>query len=55
MEAIYNDVPQAIGFMTFAPMVPARGPMFGAAVRGGNTSATQPVTTEKELYDEPAA
>ena len=55
MEAICDDVPQAIGFMTFAPVVPALGAMFGAAARGGNTSATQPVTTEKELYDEPAA
>jgi hypothetical protein len=54
MEAIYDDVPEAIGFMTFAPVVPARGPMFGAAARGGNTSATQTVTTEKELYDESA-
>jgi hypothetical protein len=35
MEAIYDDVPQPIGFMAFAPVVPARGPMFGAAARGG--------------------
>ena len=50
MEAIYDDVPQPIGFMSFAPVVPARGPMFGAAVRGGKVSASQPVLSEKELY-----
>ena len=33
MEAIYDDIPEAIGFMAFAPVVPARGPMFGAAAR----------------------
>jgi hypothetical protein len=26
MEAIYDDVPQLIGFMAFAPILPARGP-----------------------------
>jgi hypothetical protein len=51
MEAIYDDVPQPTGFMTFAPVVPARGPMFGAADRGGKQSASQPVVSEKELYD----
>jgi hypothetical protein len=55
MEAIYDDVPKAIGFMAFAPVVPARGPMFAAAARGGKEFASQPVVPEKELYDEPAA
>jgi hypothetical protein len=55
MEAIYDDVPQSIGFMAFAPVVPARGPMFGAAARGGKTNEIQPVISEKEMYDEPAA
>ncbi len=55
MEAIYDDVVQPIGFMTFAPIVPARGPMFGAAARGGQQSAGQPALSETELYDEPAA
>jgi len=55
MEAIYDDVPQSIGFMAFAPVVPARGPMFGAAARGGKEFANQPVMSEKELYDGPAA
>src|SRR6516225_11078042 len=33
MEAIYDDVQPAIGMMRFAPIVPARGPMFSAARR----------------------
>lgn len=53
MEAIYEDVPQPTGFMAFAPVVPARGPMFGAASRGGKEFASQPVISEKELYDAP--
>jgi len=52
MEAIYDDVPQPIGFMSFAPVVPARGPMFGAAVRGGKVFTSQPVLSENELYDD---
>jgi hypothetical protein len=55
MEAIYDDVPQSIGLMAFAPIVPARGPMFGAAARAGKTVPSPPVASEKELYDEPAA
>jgi hypothetical protein len=55
MEAIYDDVPQSIGFMAFAPVVPSRGPMFGAAARGGKEFAGHPAVSEKELYDEPAA
>ena len=53
IEAIYDDVAAPTGFMTFAPVVPARGPMFGAAARGGKEFASQPVVSEKELYDEP--
>ena len=52
MEAIYDDVPKPSGLMAFAPVVPARGPMFGAAQRGGKKDAGQPVVAEKELYDE---
>ena len=55
MEGIYDDVPQSIGFMAFAPVVPARGPMFGAAARGGKEFTNQPAVSEKELYDESAA
>ena len=50
MEAIYDDVAQPIGFMSFAPVVPALGPMFGAAARGGKEFASQPVLSETELY-----
>ena len=52
MEAIYDDLTQPVGFMTFAPVVPARGPMFGASARGGKDFASPPVLSEKELYDQ---
>jgi fumigallin biosynthesis monooxygenase-like protein len=52
IEAIYDDVPQPIGLAAFAPAVPARGPMFGAAPRSGRESAIPPVLTENELYGE---
>jgi hypothetical protein len=55
MEAIYDDIPQPIGFMRFAPVVPARGPMFGAAGRGGKSQAAAPVLSEQELYEGPPA
>jgi hypothetical protein len=55
MEAIYDDVPVPIGFMGFAPVVPARGPMFGAAGRTGGSFADKPVRSEEELYGEDAA
>jgi Monooxygenase af470-like len=35
MEAIYDDVPQPIGFMRFAPIQPARGSLFSARKRLG--------------------
>jgi Domain of unknown function (DUF4188) len=50
MEAVYDDIPEPIGFASFAPLIPARGPMFGAASRTGHTSAQQPVLSEVELY-----
>ena len=51
MEAIYDDIPNSIGFASFAPLVPARGPMFGAASRSGSTSPPHPpVVTESDLY-----
>ena len=52
MEAIYDDMSQPVGFMTFAPVVPARGPMFGAAARGEREFAGSPVLSEKELYED---
>ena len=46
MEAVYVDVPGATGFLRFAPVVSARGPMFGARTRArvpGESVATPPV------------
>jgi len=54
MEAIYDDVPKPVGFMSFAPVVPARGAMFGAAARVGKESRIEPVVAEKEMYGDPA-
>jgi len=50
MEAIYDDVPQPIGFMHFAPVVAARGPMFGAAHRSKEQNSPPPVLSETDLY-----
>jgi hypothetical protein len=50
MEAIYDDIVPAIGFMSFAPVVRARGPMFGAATRAGKEFSGEAVMSEKELY-----
>jgi len=50
MEAIYDDIVPPIGFMSFAPVVSARGPMFGAAARGGKEFTGAPVLSEDELY-----
>lgn len=52
MEAVYDDVIQPIGLMTFAPILAARGPMFGAAARAGKEFPSQPVLSEEELYDD---
>jgi len=50
MEAIYDDLPKPLGFSVFAPLVSARGPMFGAASRTGQASAEPPVLAESDLY-----
>jgi hypothetical protein len=50
MEAIYGDVPVPIGFMHFAPVKEARGPMFGAAHRASHKHDGEAVVSEKELY-----
>jgi len=55
MEAVYDDIPMPIGFMGFAPLIPARGAMFGAAGRGGRQHHGTPVLSEQELYDDSAA
>jgi Domain of unknown function (DUF4188) len=51
MEAIYDDVAKPIGFMRFAPTVPARGAMFGAAHRLARDINRKPVVSENELYE----
>ena len=51
MEAIYDDVPEPIGFLKFAPAVPARGPMFGAVARAHKAGGGEPVLSEAELYE----
>ena len=50
MEAIYDDVPAPIGLAAFAPVVPARGHMFGASERAATHSTEKPVVSEQELY-----
>ncbi len=50
MEAIYDDVPQPIGFMRFARVVPARGPMFSATHRAGSERTEAAVISETDLY-----
>lgn len=50
MEAIYIDVPAPIGFTRFAPIVAARGPMFGAADPVGRTEQNAPAVGEGDLY-----
>src|ERR1700730_11167974 len=52
MEAVYDDLPIRLGFARFAPVHPARGPMFSARSRAGQ--AGEPATAvveERELYD----
>jgi hypothetical protein len=51
MEAIYDDVAKPIGFMRFAPAVPARRAMFGAAHRLARDINREPVVSENELYE----
>jgi len=50
IEAIYDDVPTPIGLTAFAPVVPARGPMFSATTRASLHSSPTPVLSESDLY-----
>jgi hypothetical protein len=50
MEAIYDDVAVPLGFSGFAPVIPARGAMFGAAHRAARSDEGEGVVSEKELY-----
>jgi Domain of unknown function (DUF4188) len=52
MEAIYDNLPNEIGLLKFAPSEPARGPMFSArsrARREGEASVA-PALVEDDLY-----
>lgn len=52
MEAVYDDMVRATGFLAFAPVTPARGAMFSArarAARGGAAASDAPIS-ESELY-----
>jgi hypothetical protein len=50
MEAVYDDMPQPLGFGTFAPREPARGRMFGARGRlSREGEAAEPVLAEHEV------
>jgi hypothetical protein len=50
MEAIYDDIVPLIGFGSFAPVVRARGPMFGAVARAEKGLSADAVVSESELY-----
>ena len=53
MEAIYDDVPKAVGLQVFAPAVAARGSSFSARRRALRTGAEPPQpkgSSEAELY-----
>ena len=50
MEAIYDDVAVPLGFSSFAPVVAARGAMFGAAHRAARGENMEPVVSEKDMY-----
>ena len=52
MEAVYDDMVAATGFLKFAPVKPARGGMFSARdrARRAGTAATPPPISEDEVY-----
>ena len=50
MEAIYDDIAEPIGFMRFAPVRPARGPMFCAAQRAAQPQQLESLISEQDLY-----
>jgi fumigallin biosynthesis monooxygenase-like protein len=50
MEAIYDDLVSPVGLMRFAPVIPARGAMFGAARRVARDINREPVVSENDLY-----
>jgi hypothetical protein len=52
MEAVYIDMRSPSGFARFAPVRPARGPMFSARTRAraAGQSSSQPAVGEREFY-----
>ena len=52
MEAIYDTMPKPLGFADFAPVEPARGPLFSARTRVGREGepALPDPVPEGELY-----
>ena len=52
MEAIYDDMPKPVGLTKFAPVKPARGPLFSARTRlgGERAASTPPGVAESDLY-----
>jgi hypothetical protein len=49
MEAVYDGMVQATGFLTFAPVQPARGSMYSARSRaGGEGAATRAAPIDEE-------
>ena len=47
MEAVYDDVHVALGFGRFAPLQPARGPLFSARTRARLAGALPPAVVEE--------
>lgn len=54
MEAIYDDMNRPTGFASFAPTHPARGAMFSARRRAGDSKplTAQPVIAETDYYSD---
>jgi hypothetical protein len=52
MEAVYDDMPKPLGFGAFAPLQPARGPMFSARTRArlGGEESLPTAVDEEQLY-----
>jgi hypothetical protein len=51
MEAVYDDMPAALGFARFAPLVAARGQMFSARHRAKLAGeAAVPIVEEADIY-----
>jgi Monooxygenase af470-like len=52
IEAVYIDMESPVGLMKFAPVAPARGPMFSARTRAGMSgdAASTAGITEQEFY-----